>query len=229
MSPPCVVASKSFDNGLICGAEQHLIVDISTRDALAAALESAGAVVLDRVATEQFVATAFLPTGRLRATFIGQSASAIAAAAGVPASDDTRLIVITGQVDAVEGAYATERLAPIVTLYATDGDDAAIDLCRALLAHEGTGHTAVIHSDDEGRIDRFARAMPASRILVGVPASQGCGGALTGLVPSMTLGCGTFGGTATTDNVGYRNLLNVKRLARMNFTNAINARRLSEA
>jgi CRP-like cAMP-binding protein len=229
MSPPCVVASKSFDNGLICGAEQHLIVDISTRDALAAALESAGAVVLDRVATEQFVATAFLPTGRLRATFIGQSASAIAAAAGVPASDDTRLIVITGQVDAVEGAYATGRLAPIVTLYATDGDDAAIDLCRALLAHEGTGHTAVIHSDDEGRIDRFARAMPASRILAGVPASQGCGGALTGLVPSMTLGGGTFGGTATTDNVGYRNLLNVKRLARMNFTNAINARRLSEA
>jgi acyl-CoA reductase-like NAD-dependent aldehyde dehydrogenase len=224
----CVVASKSFDNGLICGAEQHLIVDISARDALAAALEGAGAVVLDRVATEQFVAKAFLPSGRLRATFIGQSASAIAAAAGVPAPDDTRLIVITGEVDAVEGAYATERLAPIVTLYATEGDDAAIDLCRALLAFEGTGHTAVIHSEDEGRIDRFTRAMPASRILVGVPASQGCAGALTGLVPSMTLGCGTFGGTATTDNVGFRNLLNVKRLARMNFTNAINARRLSE-
>jgi hypothetical protein len=85
----------------------------------------------------------------------------------------------------------------------------------------------VIHTDDEDRIDRFARAMPSSRILVGVPASQGCGGAMTGLVPSMTLGCGTFGGTATTDNVGFRNLLNVKRVARMNFTNVMNARRLS--
>ena len=118
-------------------------------------------------------------------------------------------------------------MAPIVTLYATDGETAALELCRALLLFEGTGHTAVIHTDDADRIDRFAQAMPASRILVGVPASQGCGGAMTGLVPSMTLGCGTFGGTATTDNVGFRNLLNVKRLARMNVTNAMNARRLS--
>jgi acyl-CoA reductase-like NAD-dependent aldehyde dehydrogenase len=146
---------------------------------------------------------------------------------GVPVPADTRLIVITGEVDRAEGAYATERLAPIVTLYGTRSEIEAIELCRALLAYEGTGHTAVIHTDDEDRIDRFARAMPASRILVGVPASQGCGGAMTGLVPSMTLGCGTFGGTATTDNVGFRNLLNVKRLARMNFTNAISARRLS--
>jgi acyl-CoA reductase-like NAD-dependent aldehyde dehydrogenase len=223
----CVVASKSFDNGLVCGAEQHLVVDAASRNDFAAALEGAGAVVLDRVATEQFVAKAFLPSGRLKAALIGRSATEIAAAAGVTVPDDTKLIVISGDVDGAEGAYATERLAPIVTLYATYGEAAAIDLCRALLAYEGAGHTAVIHTDDEDRIDRFARAMPASRILVGVPASQGCGGALTGLVPSMTLGCGTFGGTATTDNVGFRNLLNVKRLARMNFTNAMNARRLS--
>jgi acyl-CoA reductase-like NAD-dependent aldehyde dehydrogenase len=224
----CVVASKSYDNGLICGAEQHLVVDASSRDRLATALTEAGAVVLDRAATEQFVATAFLPTGRLKAMYIGRSATEIAAAADLPVADATKLIVITGELDDVQGAYATERLAPIVTLYTTAGEAAAIELCRTLLAYEGAGHTAVIHTEDEERIDRFARAMPASRLLVGVPASQGCGGAMTGLVPSMTLGCGTFGGTATTDNVGFRNLLNVKRLARMNFTNALNARRLSD-
>ena len=183
--------------------------------------------MLDRAASDRFVATAFLPSGRLKAGFIGRSALDIAATAGFPAPDDTKLIVISAEVDGADGAYATERLAPIVTLYATANEDEAIALCRALLAYEGTGHTAVIHTDDEDRIDRFARAMPASRILVGVPASQGCGGAMTGLEPSMTLGCGTFGGTATTDNVSFRNLLNVKRLARMNFTNAMNARRLS--
>jgi acyl-CoA reductase-like NAD-dependent aldehyde dehydrogenase len=223
----CVVASKSFDNGLICGAEQHLVVDTGHRDELVAALEASGALVLDREATERFVATAFLPSGRLKAAFIGRSAAEIAVTADVPAPEDVKLIVISGEVDGAAGAYATERLAPIVTLYATDSDDEAIELCRTLLAYEGMGHTAVIHTDDEERIDRFARAMPASRILVGLPATQGCGGAMTGLEPSMTLGCGTFGGTATTDNVSFRNLLNVKRLARMNFTNAMNARRLS--
>jgi acyl-CoA reductase-like NAD-dependent aldehyde dehydrogenase len=224
----CVVASKAFDNGLICGAEQHLVVDTVLLGGLVTALEASGATVLDRTLTARFVATAFHESGRLKAALIGKSATEIAAATDVPVPDDTRLLVITGDRAYPDGPYGTERLAPIVTLYATDGDTEAIELCRTLLAHEGTGHTAVIHSEDEERIDRFARAMPASRILVGVPASQGCGGAVTGLVPSMTLGCGTFGGTATTDNVGFRNLLNVKRLARMNFTNAMNARRLTD-
>jgi acyl-CoA reductase-like NAD-dependent aldehyde dehydrogenase len=221
------VASKAFDNGLICGAEQHLVVDAASADELIDALRGADALVLDRSATELFVARTFLRSGRLKAEFIGQTAVDIATAADVTAPADTKLVVLTGDVQCVDGAYATERLAPIVTLFVTDGDDAAIDLCRRLLAFEGTGHTAVIHTDDEERIDRFARSIPASRILVGVPAAQGCGGAVTGLVPSMTLGCGTFGGTATTDNVGLQNLINVKRVARMNFTNAMNARRVS--
>jgi acetaldehyde dehydrogenase/alcohol dehydrogenase len=173
-----------------------------------------------------FVAKAFGRSGRLKAAFIGRSATEIATTTEIATPEETKLLVITGDAAQPVGAYATERLAPIVTLFATDGDTEAIELCRTLLAHEGTGHTAVIHTDDEARIERFARAMPASRILVGVPASQGCCGAVTGLVPSMTLGCGSFGGTSTTDNVGFRNLLNVKRVARMNFTNAMNARRL---
>ncbi len=221
----CIVASKAFDNGLVCGAEQHLVVDSAVLDQLVSALENAAAVVLDRGGAEEFVGNAFQASGRLRSHLIGRSAEEIGALTGVATPAGTKLIVLTADRDHAEGAYATERLAPIVTLYPVDGDADALELCCELLAHEGTGHTAVIHTDDEGRIDRFVRAIPASRILVGVPASQGCGGALTGLVPSMTLGCGTFGGTSTTDNVGFRNLLNTKRLARINFTNAMNARR----
>jgi len=86
-------------------------------------------------------------------------------------------------------------------------------LCRALLELAGAGHTAVIHSANAGRVQRFAREMPAGRILVNSPGTQGCCGMTTGLDCSLTLGCGTFGGNSTTDNITYRHLLNVKRVA----------------
>jgi acetaldehyde dehydrogenase/alcohol dehydrogenase len=107
-----------------------------------------------------------------------------------------------------------------------DDDDQALALSRLLLQHEGAGHTAVIHTADEARVQRFARQVPASRILVNVPASLGCCGVLTGLDPSFTLGCGTLGGNSTTDNVSYRHLVNVQRVARMQYDNMLRMRRL---
>jgi acetaldehyde dehydrogenase/alcohol dehydrogenase len=86
-------------------------------------------------------------------------------------------------------------------------------VCRALLEIEGTGHTAIIHTRDAHLARRFGEAMPASRILVNSPGAHGVIGYTTGLVPSLTLGCGTFGGNSTSDNVSYRHLLNVKRVA----------------
>jgi acyl-CoA reductase-like NAD-dependent aldehyde dehydrogenase len=224
----CVVESKSFDYGLVCGAEQHLVVTEDRVGALAAALEAAGGLVLDAAQSAAAVEVAFTPEGHLRMEHIGRPASAIASALGLKgeAAASARLLVLTASAESASGAYATERLAPIVSLYAVADEDEALSLCRALLAVEGAGHTAVIHSDDEERIDRFAAAMPVSRVLVSVPASQGCGGSLTSLVPSMTLGCGTYGGTSTTDNVGYRNLVNVKRVAGMHFANLLGMRRL---
>ncbi len=87
-------------------------------------------------------------------------------------------------------------------------------LCRTLLEGSGAGHTAVIHTTNAARVERFARAIPAGRILVNTPTAPGGCGITTGLDASMTLGCGTFGGNATTDNVTYRHLLNIKRVAR---------------
>jgi CRP-like cAMP-binding protein len=89
-----------------------------------------------------------------------------------------------------------------------------LEVCKALLARQGAGHTAVIHTADPALQRRFAEEVPASRILVNGPASHGCIGVGNGLTPSLTLGCGTFGGNSTTDNVTYTNLLNIKRLAR---------------
>ena len=102
----------------------------------------------------------------------------------------------------------------VVSLFSVPDEAVGIDRCLQLLAHQGAGHTAVIYAQDEALIERFGVAMPSSRILVNSPGVHGIFGVTTGLTPSLTLGCGTFGKTSTTDNVGYRNLLNIKRLAR---------------
>jgi acyl-CoA reductase-like NAD-dependent aldehyde dehydrogenase len=209
-----VVNSKAFDYGLICGSEQHLVVDSSVRDEFVAALERADATVLDQQETDEFIAGAFEPGGNLKLHFTGQAAGKIAEAAGLERGRDSRLIVFQADAKNPAGAQAKERLAPVLSLFTVDGDEEALSLCRRLLEYEGTGHTANIHTQDEERIQRFAREMPASRVLVNVPSALGCCGAVTGLKPSLTLGCGTFGGNSTTDNVTYENLINVKRLAR---------------
>ena len=209
-----VIASKGFDNGLICGSEQHLVVDRSVEPALVDALRRQGTVVLDDEQTKQFMGTAFEENGDLRMWFVGQAPSVIGGAIGMEIPPEARLIVFRADAGSPEGAFARERLAPVLSLFTVDGDDEAIALCRRLLDYEGAGHTANVHTQDEERVRRFAEAMPVSRVLVNTPSAMGCCGVVTGLAPSLTLGCGTFGGNSTTDNVGYRNLLNIKRVAR---------------
>jgi acetaldehyde dehydrogenase / alcohol dehydrogenase len=208
-----VVLSKAFDNGLICGSEQHVVVDSSACEEFSAALESAGAVVLDEAGTEKFMAGAFEPSGDLKMFLVGQSAATIAEVCGLDAPADAKLLVFQADSSNPAGAQAHERLAPVLSFFKVDGDEAAIGLCRALLDYHGAGHTANIHSSDPARIDRFAAAMPTGRVLVNSPSSLGCAGLSTGLPPSLTLGCGTYGGNSTTDNVTYTNLLNIKRVA----------------
>jgi acyl-CoA reductase-like NAD-dependent aldehyde dehydrogenase len=113
----------------------------------------------------------------------------------------------------LQGPYGHEKLAPIVSLSTVGDEGEGLQVCRRILDNQGRGHTAVIHTHDQELIDQFGREIEASRILVNTPASQGCIGIGTGLIPSFTLGCGTFGGTSTTDNISYTHLINIKRLA----------------
>ncbi len=209
-----VVSSKTFDNGLICGAEQHLVVEEAVADRLVAALEGEGAIVLDDAETSRFVAEAFEPSGDLKLWHIGQRAEQIAAGVGLERAPGATLIVFRADGEHREAALAHERLAPVLSLFVARDADHAIELCGWLLRQSGAGHTACVHSEDEDEIARFADAMPASRVLVNAPAAQGCSGIMTGLKPSLTLGCGTFGGNSTTDNVSFDNVRNVKRVAR---------------
>jgi acyl-CoA reductase-like NAD-dependent aldehyde dehydrogenase len=224
----CVIESKTFDNGLICGAEQHLLVDRSVRTEFVATLQALGTRVLTNEEQPEALRLAFTRQGRFRIKLVGQSAQTIAAAMGLDIDHSVRMLAFWDDPSDPSAAGSAERLAPIVTLYEVDGEQEAVDLAVRLLHREGIGHTAIVHSEDEDRILRFAQAVPVSRVLVNVPASHGCGGALTGLVPSMTLGCGTFGGCSTTDNVGLTNVLNVKRIARPYLGNLISVKRLAK-
>jgi acyl-CoA reductase-like NAD-dependent aldehyde dehydrogenase len=156
---------------------------------------------------------AFDGNGHLHLPFVGRTATTIADMVGLTVPADTLLLVFPVTEDVPEEALGKERLAPVCSLFTVDGDDEAIALCRRLLSYEGAGHTAVVHTSDEERIARFAEEIPVGRILVNVPATMGFCGVVTGLTPAFTLGCGTFGGNSTTDNVSYQNLQNIKRVA----------------
>lgn len=208
-----IVMSKSFDNGLICGSEQNLLVDDSLRQPFVDALEGAGAAVLSEEERDRFLGAALTEDGSaFRMELIGQSAGVIAGFLGISREHDITLIVVPAQVD-LHSPLAGEKMAPVLSLFGVDGDDQAIELSKALLAKQGAGHTAIVHSDDPARVQRFGAEMPVSRILVNSPGSHGVCGITTGLEPSFTLGCGTFGGNSTSDNVTYRHLQNIKRLA----------------
>ena len=209
-----IVRSKSFDNGIICGSENHLIVDSAVYDGFVRALQSAGAAVLNPTEARDLTDSVFDPaTGSLRGELVGKTASQILARAGLWRERPIDIVVAPVPRTATDGPWGQEKLAPILPLLRTDDPASAIALARKILARHGRGHTAIIHSRDEKVIHEFGLQVEASRILVNSPASQGCIGIGNGLRPSLTLGSGTMGGTSTTDNVTYTHLLNIRRIA----------------
>jgi acyl-CoA reductase-like NAD-dependent aldehyde dehydrogenase len=209
-----VVYSKPFDNGLICGAENHLVVEARVRTLLFEHLEAHGAAMLSTEEAERFRDAAVDPqTHRLIPSVIGQDATAVAALAQIRRPYPIQLLVIPSEDVVTENALAAEKLAPVLSLFTVSDADEGLRVCRSLLAIDGIGHTAIIHTRNAKLSERFAATMPASRILVNSPGTQGLTGLTTGLLPSLTLGCGSWGGNSTTDSVTYTHLLNIKRVA----------------
>jgi acetaldehyde dehydrogenase/alcohol dehydrogenase len=211
---PMIIQSKSFDNGIICGSENNLVVVASVRDDFTRMLEAHGAIILRPDEKNRFTAQVFDPDyPRLQRSSIGKSAQAIAKSTGIRRNKDFRLIVVPIRQDELQGPYGHEKLAPILSLSTVNNETEGLQVCKRILNNQGRGHTAVIYTQNPELIEQFGREIEASRILVNTPASQGCIGLGTGLTPSFTLGCGTFGGNSTTDNISYTHLINIKRLA----------------
>jgi acyl-CoA reductase-like NAD-dependent aldehyde dehydrogenase len=207
-----VVDSKSFDHGIICGSEQHLLVDSAVLREATAGLRRAGAAILGPAEVARLEQVLFLD-GRMRPEVAGRSAASLAGRAGIPVARDVRLLVAPLSDGSVAGPWGLERLVPVLALREVAGQKAATSLCRALLARGGAGHTAALHTRSSARAIAFAQAVPVSRVILNGPASQGCIGLGNGLAPSLTLGCGPAGGAVTTDNITYRHLRQVTRIA----------------
>lgn len=209
-----VVQSKSFDNGVICGSENNLVVDASVRAAFVEHLEACGARVLTPQEKETCVKKIFDFEDRtVQRALVGKSARFIAQQAGIAHDENLRLLVVPAATEEMSGPLGHEKLAPVLSLFTAQAEAEGFQICRAILAQQGGGHTAIIHTRSQALAERFGLQMPVSRILVNTQGTLGCIGLGNGLTPSLTLGCGTYGRNSITDNVTYTHLLNIKRLA----------------
>ena len=212
-----IVHSKTFDNGMICASEQSVIVDDSIYDQVKAEFIKTGCYVLTPEETEK-VRKTILINGALNSKIVGQPAAKIAELAGVTV--DPRTKVLIGEVESVdlEEEFAHEKLSPVLAMYhETDFAD-ALNKADQLVQDGGYGHTASLYIDtvhERERLDQFAARMKACRIVVNTPSSHGGIGDLYNfnLAPSLTLGCGSWGGNSVSENVGVKHLLNIKTVA----------------
>ncbi len=208
----CVVASKTFDWGTLCSSEQAIIGDAPVFDEIVACLRKEKAHFLDLTEQEQLAKV--LVRGRhVNPKIVGRSPQQLAEMAGFKTAPDTRVLV--AHLEGVGDAYplSREKLSPILALYRAADWRAGCQRCIEILGYGGIGHTLVLHCRDPKIIEQFALQKPASRILCNTLSCHGSVGATTGLAPAMTLGCGAWGGSITSDNVTPMHLINIKRLA----------------
>lgn len=212
-----IIHSKTFDNGMICASEQSVIVLDKVYDTVMAEFARRGCYFLAPNETEKVRKTIII-NGALNAKIVGQSACTIAALAGVEVPEGTKILI--GQVESVEltEEFAHEKLSPVLAMYRAKDIQDAFAKAERLVADGGYGHTSSIYLNERtetAKLQEFARRMKTCRILVNTPSSQGGIGDLYNfkLAPSLTLGCGSWGGNSVSENVGVKHLLNIKTVA----------------
>ena len=217
MAVSSIILSKTFDNGMICASEQSVIVLESVYEQVRAEFIKRGCYLLSEDETEK-VRKTILINGSLNAKIVGQSAAKIAALAGIHLPEETKILI--GEVESVELAeeFAHEKLSPVLAMYRASSFEDALGKAEQLVADGGYGHTSSVYLDTvlaAEKLDAFSARMKTCRILVNTPAAHGGIGDLYNfrLPPSLTLGCGSWGGNSVSENVGVKHLLNIKTVA----------------
>ena len=212
-----IIHSKTFDNGMICASEQSVIVLDKVYKRVKKEFADRGCYFLDRDETNKVRKTVII-NGALNAKIVGQTAKTIADLAGVHVPDGTKILI--GEVESVEPTeeFAHEKLSPVLAMYKAKDAEDAFSKAERLIADGGYGHTSSIYLNpitEKEKLAEFARRMKTCRILVNTPSSQGGIGDLYNfkLSPSLTLGCGSWGGNSVSENVGVKHLLNIKTVA----------------
>ena len=212
-----IIHSKTFDNGMICASEQSVIVHKNVYDAVKTEFAERGCYFLNPEETEKVRKTIII-NGALNAKIVGQKAVKIAELADVKVPEGTKILI--GEVESVELSeeFAHEKLSPVLAMYKAEDIQDAFSKAERLIADGGYGHTSSIYLNavtERAKLDEFAARMKTCRILVNTPSSQGGIGDLYNfkLAPSLTLGCGSWGGNSVSENVGVKHLINIKTVA----------------
>jgi len=206
-----IIASKTFDNGTICASEQSIIVEECNREEVVAELKKQGGYFMTAEETEKVCRLLFKNGHTMNAKFVGRTPQVIAEAAGISIPAGTKILIGEQQGVGAEYPLSYEKLTTVIAFYTVKDWHEACELSIQLLQN-GIGHTMSLHTEDRDMVMKFAKK-PAARILVNTGSAQGGTGASTGLMPSFTLGCGTWGGSSVSENVTPMHLVNIKRVA----------------
>ncbi len=219
MAVSSILMSKTFDNGMICASEQSVIVVDSVYEEVKKEFEYRGAYLVSKAEQKKMIDLPFIDPkrGTAHPAIVGQPAHKIAELAGFKTPENAKILLVERASVDWEDPFSREKLSPILTMYKAKNFEQAAEMAYELVIKGGAGHTAVLYTDERSkeRIDKYAEKMPACRILINSPSSQGGIGDLYNfkLEPSLSLGCGSWGKNAISGNIGVENLLNYKTVA----------------
>ena len=208
-----ILTGKCFDNGTICASEQAVVCDAPIENAVREQFKSQGGHFLSAAEADQLGKIVATPQRSLNPAIVGKSVDVIAKMAGLSVPAGTRCLLADVGGVGRDFPLSMEKLSPILAFYVVDGLARGAERCQEILHYGGMGHTAGVHTRSREAAVRFGAEMPASRITVNTPTTHGAIGFSTALPPSMTLGCGSWGGNVTSDNVSPLHLMDIKRVA----------------
>ena len=208
-----VLTSTCFDNGTICASEQSVVADAPVADQVREQFKAQGGHFLNQTEAEKVAQILLTEHRTLNPKIVGKSAEYIANLAGISVPNGTRCLLADGGGVGRDYPWSIEKLSPTLAFFVADGVEAGANRCLEILRFGGMGHTAGMHTASREAAIKFGEQMPASRIIINSPTTHGAIGFSTALTPSMTLGCGSWGGNVTSDNVSPIHLMDIKRVA----------------
>jgi acetaldehyde dehydrogenase (acetylating) len=208
-----ILTGTCFDNGTICASEQAVIADAPVEQAVREQFKAQGGHFLSAAEAEQLGKVVATPQRSLNPAIVGRSVEVIAKLAGLNVPKGTRCLLADVGGVGRDFPLSMEKLSPILAFYVEDGIERGAARCFEVLSYGGMGHTAGVHTRSREAAVAYGREMPASRVIVNSPTTHGAIGFSTALPPSMTLGCGSWGGNVTSDNVSPLHLMDIKRVA----------------
>lgn len=216
MAVSSIIMSKTFDNGMICASEQSVIVESEIDAAVKKEFMKRGCVFLSEKEKQKLKKILFV-NGKINSKIVGQSAYTIAQIAGIEVSENAKILIVESKSVDISNPFAHEKLSPILAYFKAPDFETAVQMAQHLIEIGGAGHTSVLYTDltNKEHIDLFSNTLTTGRTLINMPSSQGAIGDVYNfkLPPSLTLGCGSWGGNSVSENIGVKHLMNTKSVA----------------